>query len=344
MKKCILCLLMTLCLLLPAELSMAATADASIVPAQTVKLTAPFSGTLLPFDVETGERVSAEQTLFELSTAPVYAPIAGTVAVVFATTGADAAGVIALYGALARIEPEHPLYVQADTSMAYDKDENRYVHAGESLYLKCGDEKGMGLVTGVSDANFTVQILSGNYALNDTVRCYRESNHDRESEVGRGKVKRYDDALVTASGRVMRSHAIPGQHVSAGDLLFETVDSLAKPSEKSTVNAPVDGVVTALAVTPGAQVYRGQLLCELADLSALELSAEVDEMDVRTVHVGDPLTYTLDAFGEETFTGTVTQIRAVGTKKQNASYFDVRISVPTDKAFLPGMNGTLTLN
>ena len=37
-------------------------------------------------------------------------------------------------------------------------------------------------------------------------------------------------------------------------------------------------------------------------------------------------------------------IYAVGTKKQNATYFDVRITLPSGKALLPGMNGTVTIN
>ena len=68
------------------------------------------------------------------------------------------------------------------------------------------------------------------------------------------------------------------------------------------------------------------LLCEIADLSALELSAQVDELDLTRVKVGDVLTYTLDAYDGETFSGTVTRIRPVGTTRQNATYFDVRIT------------------
>ena len=100
----------------------------------------------------------------------------------------------------------------------------------------------------------------------------------------------------------------------------------------------------ALHAVSGAQVYRGQLLCEIADLSALELSAQVDELDLTSVKVGDVLTYTLDAYDGETFSGTVTEIRPVGTTRQNATYFDVRITLPTGRTLLPGMNATVTLN
>lgn len=91
-----------------------------------------------------------------------------------------------------------------------------------------------------------------------------------------------------------------------------------------------------LAATSGAQVYRGQLLCEVADLGTLELSVELDELDLNSVRVGDTLTYTLDAYGDETFSGTVTKIYSIGTAKQNATYFDVRVTLPTGKTLLPG--------
>ena len=58
---------------------------------------------------------------------------------------------------------------------------------------------------------------------------------------------------------------------------------------------------------------------------------------------GHTLTYTLDAYGDEIFSGTVTKIYSIGTEKQNATYFDVRVTLPTGKTLLPGMNGTVTL-
>ena len=331
-------------LTLTAACALAATADAKIVAPNTEKITAPFAGTLLPFDAELGDSVSAGETLFTLDTIPVYATQAGTVSAVFAEVGDDASGVAAHYGALAVIEPKNALYVAASTDQAYDDAENRYIHAGETLYLKLNNDKGTGVVTSVSGKNYVVEILTGSFDVNDTVRCYRESTTPSDSEVGRGKVTRYDDAAVNAgSGRVAAVHVKPGDKVEVGDLLFELVDAQSAKDASRSVVSSKDGVITAMNTASGAQVYRGQLLCEVADMSTLELSAEVDELDLNGISVGDTLSYTLDAFDGETFTGTVTKIYSVGTKKQNATYFDVRITVPAGKALLPGMNGTVTI-
>ena len=184
-------------LTLTASCALAATADAKIVAPNTEKITAPFAGTLLPFDAELGDSVSAGETLFTLDTVPVYAAQAGTVSAVFAKVGDDASGVAAHYGALAVVEPKNALYIDASTEQAYDDADNRYIHAGESLYLKMGNTKGTGVVTGVSGKKYTVEILTGDYDVNDTVRCFRESTAPSDSEVGRGKVTRYADVQLS---------------------------------------------------------------------------------------------------------------------------------------------------
>ena len=263
----------------------------------------------------------------------------------FASVGDDASGVAAHYGALAVIEPKNALYIDASTDQAYNDADNRYIHAGETLYLKLSNDKGTGVVTSVSGKKYTVEILSGSFDVDDTVRCFRESTTPSDSEVGRGKVTRYADVQVNAnSGRIAAVHVKPGDTVEVGDLLFELVDAQSEKNASRSIAASKDGVITSMNTASGAQVYRGQLLCEVADLSTLELSAEVDELDLNSIAVGDTLSYTLDAFDGETFTGTVTQIYSVGAKKQNATYFDVRITLPAGKTLLPGMNGTVTIN
>ena len=332
-----------LCLTLISACALGATANASIVAPETAKVIAPFAGTLRPFDLTAGESANAGDVLFEIDTIPVYAKQSGTVAAVLADVGDDADGVIARHGAMAVIEPELALYIDANTRDAYDDEDNKYLHAGETLYLKCGNEKGKGRVTSVNGKKYVVEILEGNYDVDDSIRCFRESAMPSDSETGRGKAKRYPDVTVSGTGRVAKVHVQPGDKVAVGDLLFEMIDAISEKDASPVISAPVSGAVTLMQAASGAQVYRGMLLCEIANLSALELSAEVDELDLSAIRVGDVLTYTLDAYGEKTFTGTVTEIRPIGTPRQNATYFDVRITAPQDVTVLPGMNATVLL-
>ena len=342
-NKLVACAALMLALSLSCAAALGATANASIVAPNSVKVTAPFNGTLKPFDLAQGDAVNAGDVLFAMDAAPVYAPADGKVTAVFAEAGDDASGVMNRYGALAVIEPENMYYIAASTQQAYDKEANRVLHAGETLYLKCGNEKGEGRVTRVDGANYVVEILDGDFELNDTVRCYRDSDHDYDSETGRGRVMRYADTAVAAQGRIAAVYAQAGETVKTGDLLFEVVDAMAAKDAPLTLTAEASGAITYMGTISGAQVYRGQLLCEIADLSTLELSAQVDEIDLASVHVGDVLAFTLDAYAGETFSGTVTQIRPIGTPRQNATYFDVRITLPAGKTLLPGMNGTVTV-
>ncbi|MBQ7486709.1 MAG: efflux RND transporter periplasmic adaptor subunit [Clostridia bacterium] len=325
--------------------ALASTADARIVAPNTAKITAPYAGTLLPFDWQSGDPVTASETLFSYQTTPIYAPYSGKAAAVHATRGDDASAVQSRYGALAVIEPIHPLYIAASNNDAYDKDENKYLHAGEFLYLKNGNDKGTGRVTSVDGDRYTVEILTGPYDPGDTVRCYRESGYASDSETGRGKVYRYPDITVTGQGRILSVNIYEGQMVNTGDLIFETADIMAEPDSSRFISSPNTGVISALYATSGQQVYRGQLLCEIMDLTALELSIELDELDIPVIHVGDTLTYTLDAYPDRTFTGSVTRIFPIGSPKQNASYYDVRMTVSTENITLyPGMNATVTIN
>ena len=332
-----------LALTLVCACALAATANATIVAPDTVKITAPFAGTLKPFDLTATQEVAAGEALFGIDTVPVYATQDGTVAAVFAGVGDDASGVQSRYGAMAVIEPALALYIDADTAQAYDDDDNRYLHAGETLYLKCGNEKGTGRVASVSGKDYIVEILTGSFDVGDTVRCFRESSTPSDSETGRGKVKRYDDVNVVSDGRVAKVHVKPGDTVKVGDLLFEMIDAQSARDASPVIATPVSGAVSAVYVASGAQVYRGALLCEIADLSTLELSVEVDELDIDRVKIGDVLSFTLDAYAGQTFSGAVTEIRPIGSARQNATYFDVRVAAPQGVTLLPGMNATVTI-
>lgn len=342
-RKLMLCAALALVLSLSCAIALGATANAVIVAPKTVKVTAPYAGTLLPFDLRTGDAVSEGDVLFSYDVTPIYAQRDGVVSAVFAKAGDDASGVLSHYGSLAVIEPTNPKYLAANTSQAYDKEENKIIHAGETVYLKYSDEKGVGIVTSVSGENYVVEIMSGDFKLRNNVSIYRSSGRDYDTCIGKGYVTRYDDQIIKGSGRIAAVHVAAGQSVKTGDLLFSVVDAQSDVKAQTKLKSPVNGAVTLLNTISGAQVYRGQLLCEIADLEQLELSVEVDEMDLSAVSVGGSMTFTLDAYGEETFAGTVTEIKPIGTKKQNASYFDVRLTLPAGKIFLPGMNATVTI-
>ena len=76
----------------------------------------------------------------------------------------------------------------------------------------------------------------------------------------------------------------------------------------------------------------------------LELSAQVDEVYLSRVKVGDTLTFTLDAYADREYTGQVTEILPLGVEMQNATYYEVRLTISNAQDLLPGMSGTLYIS
>ena len=62
-------------------------------------------------------------------------------------------------------------------------------------------------------------------------------------------------------------------------------------------------------------------------IGELEIIAEVDEIDMGSLKVGDVIPCTLDMNEESVFNGTVTEISALGVTRQNAAYFTVHLSI-----------------
>ncbi len=119
---------------------------------------------------------------------------------------------------------------------------------------------------------------------------------------------------------------------------------------KSTILAPMDGVISQLNSELGERVSgstftQGTEIMTVADLSRMEARVDVGENDVVLVTVGDTARIEVDAYPEQKFVGTVTQIantaksRGLGTQDE-VTNFEVRIliNVPDKVFFRPGMS------
>jgi len=118
---------------------------------------------------------------------------------------------------------------------------------------------------------------------------------------------------------------------------------------KTTIYSPIDGVVTKLNVELGERVLgsgfsQGTDIMTVSDLRNIEATVEVDENDVVLISVNDTARIKVDAFGDRTFNGIVTQIgnsaitSGLGTQEQVVN-FEVRIKlIVPDDALRPGMS------
>ena len=325
----------------------AVTANGVVESASTTDLTAPFSGVLLPFDWESGDVVEAGETLFVLDTTRVYAPADGEVTGLFAEEGDLCEDVIAQYGKIASIEKTHNQLIVASISGAYDDEDNRVLHTGETLHFEQNsdtDNVGEGRVIAVDGDNYTVELLSGIFDMGDRVKLYRDASRSSKTCVGSGTVQRAADVSVSASGRVVNVAVTEGRQVKKGELLCEVVSADADAGiDGAQVATGVAGVLGDLPVVSGQQVYKGQVLATVHDFNALTVVAQVDEMDLDLARVGDSLTLVFDRYPNDAITGQVVEVSRMGVSKQNATYYDVTVSFTTSLEVLVGMNATVWL-
>src|ERR1700683_4649748 len=120
-----------------------------------------------------------------------------------------------------------------------------------------------------------------------------------------------DSGLAQAKARVAQAKA---QQDSAAKHVSQARATLTRVSDvlqKTTYNAPYDGVVTNLPVREGESVVigiqnaLGSTLLTLADMSVITAEVKVDETDIVNVRVGQPAEVTIDAIPKKVFYGTV---------------------------------------
>ena len=116
----------------------------------------------------------------------------------------------------------------------------------------------------------------------------------------------------------------------------------------TTIPSPVDGIVIARHVDVGQTVaasFQTPILFTIAqDLTRMQLEANVDEADIGQVTVGQKGTFYVDAYPNETFPGTVSQIRNNPRSIQNVVTYDVIMEVKNPEYKIkPGMTATVSL-
>ena len=114
------------------------------------------------------------------------------------------------------------------------------------------------------------------------------------------------------------------------------------------IYSPIDGIVLDRAVEVGQTVaasFSTPTLFTLAnDLTKMQVEADVDEADIGQVKVGQRVTFTVDAYMDEIFNGTVNQIRMKPTTTSNVVTYTVIIEAPNpDQKLFPGMTASVTI-
>ena len=117
----------------------------------------------------------------------------------------------------------------------------------------------------------------------------------------------------------------------------------------ATIRAPIDGVVISRQVDVGQTVaasFSAPTIFTIAnDLTKMQVQANVDEADIGKVKESQDVSFTVDAYPEQTFRGTVRLVRLASVTVQNVVNYTVIIDVPNeDLKLLPGMTATVSIH
>lgn len=178
----------------------------------------------------------------------------------------------------------------------------------------------------VSNAQSNLNLAQRNYdrtkTLFDNKAATREALDAVEDELIRAK-----NQLVTAKSNYQKAKV---------DLSYAMIYS------------PISGVVLNKAVEEGQTVassFNTPTLFTIANnLTEMQVEADVDEADIGQVKVGQPVTFTVDAFPDDVFSGTVKQVRLEPTVTSNVVTYTVIIDAPNpDEKLFPGMTASVSI-
>ena len=128
----------------------------------------------------------------------------------------------------------------------------------------------------------------------------------------------------------------------------ETVKRAQTNLGYATITSPIDGVVLSKSVEEGQTVAASfstpELFTIAQDLTNMQVIADIDEADIGGVKTGQRVTITVDAFPDDTFQGSVKQVRQQATTESNVVTYEVVISAPNNSLKLkPGLTANVTI-
>ena len=200
---------------------------------------------------------------------------------------------------------------------------------------------------GLITSSYTASASIGNYISYGTVPV----------ELGEVSV-----VTASTSGKVTDLDWLAGDSISSGDRICtisgtsvdDQIDnaqislnnaqtSLQNAQDKLSdyqITAPISGTVITKTAKAGDKIEGGSsgTLCTIYDLSYLEMTMSIDELDISAVAVGQTVNITADAVEGQTYTGVVTKVSVAGTTSGGITTYPVTVRIDETDGLLPGMN------
>ena len=311
---------------------------------------------------------SQAQTSYEQAVRAKYpeADLTGTVSEVYVNEGDS----VSAGTELLKIVADENMYI--DFSFTYADSDDFHIGQSATVFIDGFAGTLTGTVTAVSSSSAAVStgvplttvrvkltnpgLVTTDYTASAVIGSY--------SSYGQASIKVGASSVITAetSGKVTGFNWLVGDTISSGDRICtitgDTVDNSIENArisvsnaatslenaqenlEDYSVTAPISGTVVTKTAKAGDNIEGGSdsTLCVIYDLSYLEMTMSIDELDISSVEVGQEVQITADAVEGQTYTGVVTEVSVAGTTSGGITTYPVTVRIDETDGLLPGMN------
>ena len=319
-------------------------------------------------DVSTTETQAQTNYTQALKAKYPTADISGTVSEVYVSNG----DTVNAGAEIMKIAASNDLSI--DFQFSYANDGDFYVGQAAKIYINgyagyldgtVAQVGGSSIANGTGMKMTTVRVTAKNPGLvtSDSTASATIGNY---TSYGQTTIKVGTGSTITAeaSGKITGLTLMPGDSVTSGQKLCtitgDSVDTQITNAKNSLANAkdsvesaqnrlddykitsPITGTVVEKTVKAGDNVgtssNSSNALCTIYDLSYLQMTLNIDELDIDNVEVGQTVNITSDAKEGQTFTGVVTKVSVVGTTSSGTTTYPVTVRIDETDGLRPGMN------
>ncbi|MCD0487652.1 efflux RND transporter periplasmic adaptor subunit [Pedobacter sp. MC2016-14] len=186
----------------------------------------------------------------------------------------------------------------------------------------------------------TVDQFKASLAQVQSTEIYQSANYKRQQQLyATGAISKADYDLSLNTYQVAKANV---------NSIKAQLRSAERNMSFTQIYSPIDGVVLSRSVSVGQTVaasYSTPTIFTIAkDITKMQVEAKVDEADIGNVVKGQRATFTVDAFIEDTFNGTVKEIRLNPAISSNVVTYTTLIDAPNDdKKLKPGMTASIII-
>lgn len=213
----------------------------------------------------------------------------------------------------------------------------------DHIYVDFNSKVKKGTVLAVLDrTNLESELKSSEATLKsaETEYEYQKKNYERSKAL-------FDKKLISDTEYESSKYS----YDKANSAFIKATSDIKKVRQNlayATIYSPIDGVVLDRAVDEGQTVaasFSTPTLFTIAnDLTQMQVIADVDEADIGEVLEGQSVSFTVDAFPDDTFNGKVTQVRLQPTTTSNVVTYEVVVNAPNpDYKLKPGLTANITI-